>query len=158
MPVFQVAWKATTRNILIQPDGAALPSGYADIGSFTDAQIKPTGTGADNLVLFHHVRDLLYAEGELNMQTVTITCNPLTAIAVTPATASIAVAATQQLTVTPTPADASNVAVTYATSDATKATVSASGLVTGVAAGSATITITSDDGGYTDTVAITVTA
>lgn len=45
--------------------------------------------------------------------------------------------------------------ITYASSDDTKATVDANGLVTGVAAGSATITLTSGDA--TATVAITVT-
>lgn len=43
---------------------------------------------------------------------------------------------------------------TYATSDATKATVNAAGLVTGVAAGSATITATYRT--FTDTVSVTV--
>ena len=45
--------------------------------------------------------------------------------------------------------------ITYASSDDTKATVDANGLVTGVAAGSATITLTSGDA--VATVAITVT-
>ena len=85
------------------------------------------------------------------------TPQPPDSIAVSPATVSIAVAGTQQLTVTPTPGDASS-AVTYTSSDPTKATVSSSGLVTGVAAGASTITITSVlDGGVTDTVAVTVT-
>jgi uncharacterized protein YjdB len=85
------------------------------------------------------------------------TPQPPDSIAVAPATVSIAVAGTQQLTVTPTPGDASS-AVTYTSSDPTKATVSSSGLVTGVAAGTSTITITSVlDGGVTDTVAVTVT-
>lgn len=76
-------------------------------------------------------------------------------IDVTPATATIAVAGTRQLAVAFTPSNASSNAVTYVSSDPTKATVSASGLVTGVATGSATITITSSNG-KTDTVAITV--
>jgi hypothetical protein len=79
----------------------------------------------------------------------------VTSIDVTPATATIAVAGTRQLVVAFTPSDASSNAVTYTSSDVTKATVSASGLVTGVASGSATITIRSANG-KTDTVAITV--
>lgn len=79
----------------------------------------------------------------------------LVSIDVTPATVSIAVGATQQLTVAKTPSGAAGTAA-YASSDATKATVSASGLVTGVAAGSATITVTV--GSKTDTSVITVTA
>jgi Bacterial surface proteins containing Ig-like domains len=80
---------------------------------------------------------------------------PVQSIDVTPATATIAVAGTRQLAVAFTPSNASSNAVTYVSSDVTKATVSASGLVTGVASGSATITITSSNG-KTDTVAITV--
>lgn len=59
-------------------------------------------------------------------------------IIVSPATASIAVAGTQQLTATVV-ANISGTVV-WASSDATKATVNASGLVTGVAAGTAVIT------------------
>ena len=68
--------------------------------------------------------------------------NPITAVAVAPATSTGAVGSTVQLTATPTPASAAK-AVTWTTSDATKATVSATGLVTRVATGTATITATS---------------
>jgi uncharacterized protein YjdB len=65
-------------------------------------------------------------------------------MAVSPATASIAVAGTQQLTATVTYSDAStddlSASTTWVSSDETVATVDASGLVTGVAAGTATIT------------------
>lgn len=76
-------------------------------------------------------------------------------VTVTPDTASIAVDDTVQLTATVSPSGADQT-VAWTTSDATKATVSATGLVTGVAAGSATITATA--GGKTDTAVITVTA
>jgi hypothetical protein len=82
----------------------------------------------------------------------------VTGVTVSPSTASIAVGATQQLTPTVAPANASNNSVTYASSDTEKATVSASGLVTGVAEGSATITVTTVDGEKTATCAVTVTA
>lgn len=74
------------------------------------------------------------------------------------ATLSIEVAETAQLVLNIQPANAGNKAVTYASSDPTKATVSATGLVTGVAAGTSTITVTTVDGGKTDTIAVTVTA
>lgn len=57
-------------------------------------------------------------------------------------------------TATPTPANASGT-TTWASSDPAVATVSASGLVTGVSAGTATITATR--GGKTDTCAVAVT-
>lgn len=83
---------------------------------------------------------------------------PATGVTVTPATTSLAVGATRQLTGTVNPADASDKSGTWKTSDATKATVNSTGLVTGVAAGSATVTFTSNDGSFTGNCAVTVTA
>ncbi|MDP3179649.1 MAG: Ig-like domain-containing protein, partial [Spirochaetaceae bacterium] len=80
-----------------------------------------------------------------------------TGVTVSPATASIAVAATVQLTATVAPSTATNRAVSWSTSASAIATVSSSGLVTGVAAGPVTITATTTDGSFTDTCAVTVT-
>ena len=81
----------------------------------------------------------------------------VTGITVAPATASIQVGATQTLTATVAPANAANKAVTWASSNPAVASVSASGVVTGVAAGTATITVRTVDGGFTATSVITVT-
>lgn len=89
---------------------------------------------------------------------VTVTPVAVTGVTIAPKTASIAVGATQQLTPTVAPAGATNKAVTYGSSATGTATVNASGLVTGVAAGTATITVTTADGSKTDTAVITVTA
>lgn len=81
----------------------------------------------------------------------------IAAVAVTPATASVAVGETVDLEAVVTPVGASQL-VTWTSSDETKASVSATGLVTGIAAGTATITATSAaDGTKTDTAEITVT-
>lgn len=81
-------------------------------------------------------------------------------VSVLPATASIAVGATQQLAAEATYESEETEDVTrsatYVSSDPTKATVSNRGLVTGVAAGSTTVTISYQ--GSSDTVAVTVTA
>ncbi|WP_460143151.1 phage tail tube protein [Pseudomonas sp. S3_B08] len=83
---------------------------------------------------------------------------PVTSVSVAPTTASIAVAATRQLTASALPAEAAQ-NVTWSSSAPSVATVSSSGLVTGVSAGSATITATSvSDVTKTSTAAITVTA
>lgn len=85
----------------------------------------------------------------------------LVSMVIAPATVNLSMAGvkTQQLTVTPTPANASNTDVaTWVSSDPTKATVSATGLVTGIAVGTATITATSEDGGKVATRLITVAA
>ncbi|WP_085631582.1 phage tail tube protein [Pseudomonas sp. R16(2017)] len=83
---------------------------------------------------------------------------PVTSVSVSPSSASIAVAATRQLSASVLPAEAAQ-DVTWASSAPGVATVNSSGLVTGVSAGSATITATSvSDVTKTSSAAITVTA
>lgn len=82
----------------------------------------------------------------------------VTSVTVTPDTASVEEGATQQLAVTVAPAGAPQ-GVVWQSSDTGVATVSQNGLVTGVAAGTADITVTSTaDGTKSDVAAITVTA
>ena len=82
----------------------------------------------------------------------------VTRISVAPTTASIAVAATRQLTASALPVEAAQ-NVTWSSATPGVATVSSSGLVTGVSAGSAVITATSvSDPAKTATSTITVTA
>lgn len=83
---------------------------------------------------------------------------PVASVTVTPATSTGAVGATVQLTANVLPSDATNKAGVWSSSDATKATVNASGLASRVAVGTATITFTTTDGGKTGTSAITITA
>jgi uncharacterized protein YjdB len=78
-------------------------------------------------------------------------------VSISPATASVNIGATQQLTPVFTPVNPTNTNVTWATSDAVVATVNASGLVTVIGPGTATITITTVDGGFTATATITAT-
>ncbi|MBE6925359.1 MAG: hypothetical protein E7461_00805 [Ruminococcaceae bacterium] len=63
---------------------------------------------------------------------------------------------TTQLTVNVLPANATNKAVSFTSDNVAVATVSETGLVTAVGAGTATITVTTQDGAKTDTVVITV--
>ena len=72
-------------------------------------------------------------------------------------TATIQEEGTVQLTETVAPSNATNKTVTWSSNNTSVATVSG-GLVTGVSAGTATITVTTQDGGYTDTCVVTVTA
>ncbi|MDR2095918.1 MAG: SUMF1/EgtB/PvdO family nonheme iron enzyme [Treponema sp.] len=71
-------------------------------------------------------------------------------------TLTVGVGGTETLTATVAPADATNKNVTWASSDTTKAIVSAAGLVTGVAVGTATITVTTVDGNKTASCAVTI--
>ncbi len=94
--------------------------------------------------------------------TVTAPAPTLSSIALTPGTISLAPAATQQLTVTGTYSDATTAAltsgVTFGSSAGTVATVSGTGLITAVAAGTTTITATHTASTRTATATVTVVA
>ena len=77
-------------------------------------------------------------------------------VAIFPAALSLAVGATGALSVVFTPTNTVNTNGTWVSSNPAKATVSPTGVVTGVAAGSATINFTAQNGGFTATAAITV--
>jgi uncharacterized protein YjdB len=81
----------------------------------------------------------------------------VTGVSVSPASASISAGTTRQLAATITPSNATNQNVSWSSSNAAVATVNASGLVTGVTGGNATITVTTQDGNKTASAAITVT-
>lgn len=80
----------------------------------------------------------------------------VTGVGVAPSSAEVAEGDTVTLTATVIPSTATNKAVTWSSSAEGVATVE-NGVVTGVSAGSATITVTTVDGGKTDTCAVTVT-
>lgn len=81
---------------------------------------------------------------------------PVSGVTLSPGTVTLGVGATQQLTPTVSPANATNKTVSYSSNNTGVATVSSSGLVTAVASGSATITVTTQDGNKTATSVITV--
>ena len=81
----------------------------------------------------------------------------VTGVSLDKSTDSVETGATTTLTATVSPNDASNKTVSWSTSNSSVATVS-NGVVTGVSPGSAIITVTTTDGGYTDTCTVTVTA
>src|SRR5207244_1011846 len=102
------------------------------------------------------------SEGQGGTSAITVTNVPVASVTISPAAAGVTVGATTQLAAAPKDADGtalSGRAVTWATSKGTVGTASArgsaSGLVTGVAAGSATITATSE--GQSGTATVTVT-
>jgi len=98
------------------------------------------------------------SEGQNGTSTVTVVHPPVASVSVTPGSATVPVGATLQLTATPKDATGSALtgrSVTWASSNTSVATVSATGLVTGQVAGTATITATSE--GQSGTAAITVT-
>lgn len=90
--------------------------------------------------------------------TVTYTASnvPVTGVSLDKSTDSVEIGSTTTLTETVAPSNATNKTVSWSTSNSSVATVS-NGVVTGVSAGSAVITVTTQDGGFTDTCTVTVT-
>ena len=80
----------------------------------------------------------------------------VTGVSIEPSTATIGVGSTQQLIATISPTDADNLGVSYNSDNTAIAMVNDNGVVTAIAEGTATITVTTDDGGFTDTSVITV--
>jgi formylglycine-generating enzyme required for sulfatase activity len=81
---------------------------------------------------------------------------PATGVTLNKTTASLTVGGTETLTATVAPANATNKIVTWESSNTAVATVSG-GMVTAVSAGTADITVTTADGGFTATCSVTVT-
>jgi uncharacterized protein YjdB len=110
--------------------------------------------GAFKLAATSHPGDLS------DTASITVSCPvPVASVTVSPPSASVQVGRTVQLTATPKDASGTPLTgrvVTWASDDSAVARVSATGLVTGRAAGAATVTATSE--GTTGTSAITVTA
>ena len=80
-----------------------------------------------------------------------------TAVTIEPSSIALSEGKTTTLKAVVTPANASNRAVSWSTSDASVATVDNLGLVTALKSGTATITATTNDGGLKATCSVTVT-
>jgi len=94
-----------------------------------------------------------------HMATAEVTVNAdvsATGVTLQPSTVALYVGQTQQLTANVQPANATNQTVTWETNNNVVATVSNSGLVTALGVGTATITVTTQDGNFTAVSEITV--
>src|SRR5437660_470951 len=111
-----------------------------------------TDTGTVKLIATAHPGNMS------DTATVAVTLSPVSAVSVSPPSATVSVGQTAQLTATPKDASGtplSGRAVTWSSSDTTIARVSGSGLVTAIATGSATITATSEGQSGTSSIAVT---
>src|SRR2546430_13953441 len=101
------------------------------------------------------------SEGQSASATMAVTTVPVASVSVSPATASVQAGQTMQLAATPRDANGSALggrAVTWASGNVGVATVSGTGSVSGVAAGSATLTATSEGQNGSASIAVTVPA
>ena len=151
----KAAWEVWSKTLT----GATVPFSFTlanDEGQYTfnfpKVQVAGDWPDGGNTDIIQVQLDITAAdESPTITRAVTI---PATGITVTPETASVDVGDTTSLTATLAPAGATDT-VTWESSDPEVATVSASGVVTGVAAGTATITAKART--FTDTATITVT-
>jgi uncharacterized protein YjdB len=90
--------------------------------------------------------------------TVTSSAVSVTGASLNKSRTTLSVGSTEELVASVLPSNATNTNVTWATSDSSKVSVTSSGTITGVAAGTATITVTSSDGSKTATCDVTVYA
>ena len=88
--------------------------------------------------------------------TVTVTSVPVTGVSLNKNTLSLPVETSETLVATITPSNATNKNVTWSSNNTSVATVNSSGAVSALAAGNATITVTTVDGSFTANCAVTV--
>jgi len=99
------------------------------------------------------------SEGQSGTAAITVTPVPVASVTVAPTSATVLFGQTDQLTATTKDANGNELTgrtVTWASGDPAVATVSATGLVTGIAAGQATITATSEGRGGTAAITVAV--
>jgi len=89
---------------------------------------------------------------------VTVKTISVTGVAISRSSLELGISKTSTLTSTISPSNATNKNVSWSTSASSIATVSSSGIVTGVAVGSATIKVTTADGGYQASCLVSITA
>ncbi|WP_276373408.1 Ig-like domain-containing protein [Chryseolinea sp. H1M3-3] len=138
-------YSATRQNFVLVYGSAVLPQGTHTIKMRVTGNKNAAANGAYTILDYIKV----YSGS---------TTTPVSGVSVSPASVTISVNATSQLTKSIAPAGASNQNVTWSSSNTNVATVNANGLVTGVGAGTATITVKTVDGDKTGTAAITVNA
>ena len=134
-----VTWSANNQNVTLTPNG--LSCGVEGATAGTSVVTVTTADGSFTATC-----------------NITITASPIpvTAIALDKSTSSLEEGETEQLSVTFTPSDATDKSLTWTSSDNTVATVSNTGLVTAVSAGTAVITATTTNN-ISDSCTYTVT-
>ena len=91
------------------------------------------------------------ASAEINVMPVRVT-----GVSISPKSASIALGCTVQLAASIKPSNAANKNLSWSVSDETIISVDGQGTVTGLSLGTATVTVTTEDGGFTASAEITV--
>ena len=141
-----ITWSVTSGSL---PTGLSL-NGNTISGTPTTAGTSTFTVKAENDYGNDSTQFTLTIEAAANV--------PVDRVALSPSTLNLKEDETGTLTATVEPSNATNKNVTWESSNTSVATVDASGLVTAVSAGTATITVTTEDGDKTATCEVTVTA
>jgi len=146
---------STNRAITFTSQNTAIAT-VSSSGLVTPTWTGVTGTGSTSII----VTALGAATGSPISVTVPVTVTiPVTSVSLNATTIPLKIGTTFQLIPTVAPVDATNKTVSYASSNASIAGVNATtGLVTGIALGSATITVTTQNGNKKATATATVSA
>ncbi len=156
--IYVAYWKdiPLVLDIKIQKEGTQPPAGYTVLGQFTHpGELDELGY-SNNHVIFHHLREMLYPRGRTDMSNLhaelILDSLPavihVTGVTATPTTLTLAPGATHQLAISVLPENASDKTFSCVSNTPAVATVSPTGLITAVAAGTATITVLTTDGGF----------
>lgn len=159
LPVRTGATFAANTLVMSDSQGRVIPfvagSGNVDVGTALDAS-----TGPDQAVSVMMSINFSgnFVSGSAPNGAPSQSTVAATGVTLDQSSFTVSVGGNRKLTATVAPASASNQTVNWTTSDATIATVSNTGMVTGVKVGTATITATTADGGFTATATATVSS
>ena len=116
-----------------------------------------SATGVGTVTVRATAQDGSGIYGEVQI-TVTTSNVPVTGVSLSENAVTVTSDTPHQLTATIAPTNATNSTLSWSSSNPTAALVSSMGLVTVSSSGASTITVTTFDGGFTDSVAVTTTA
>lgn len=153
-----------TRQFAASPrtaNGAVITGKSATWQSSSSSVATVDGTGLVRAIAAGTTTITASVEGRTGTATVTVLALPVAAIALSPATVTIVVGGTYPLAASVTDSlrnTLSDRSITWVSSNTAVATVSASGVVTGVAIGTATVTATSEGKSATSFITVTPNA
>lgn len=123
------------------------------IATVSNGVVTPVSVGQVTITARSTVNSLIYGSASIN---VTNTPISVSSISLDKSTLNLTVGSTSQVVATLLPSNATNNTINWSSTNNTIASVNASGLVSANGVGSATITATTVDGGFTSSVSVSV--
>ena len=143
-------------NARIEPYGASNQNVSWSSSDTTVAKVSSTGLVTGVAEGSATITATTEDGGFTAQSTVTVVFISVTGVKISLNSISVNIGATEQLTASVEPSNAVNQNINWSSSDTSLATVDSTGLVTGVSKGTATITVTTEEGGFTDQCTVTV--